>query len=84
MKVIHKPRPNRAPHRLIVRLFDYASCIELIVTRLALPAIFLEPTHAELLTMDMKQLKALAHADRRARSQVDQTKIDRGSIIATI
>jgi hypothetical protein len=45
MKVIHKPRPTRwqytTPPRLIVRLFDYASCIELIVTRLALLAIFL-------------------------------------------
>jgi hypothetical protein len=45
MRGNHKPRHTRrqnpTPYRLILRLFDYASCVELFVTRLALLAIFL-------------------------------------------
>jgi hypothetical protein len=43
-----------------------------------------EPTHNELLTMPLADLKRRAHAERRAHSTVDQKLVDRGTLHAVI
>jgi len=43
-----------------------------------------EPTHNELLSMPLADLKRRAHAERRAHSTVDQNRIDRGELHAVI
>jgi len=43
-----------------------------------------EPTHTELLKMPLADLKRAAHAERRAHSTVDQNRVDRGELRATI